>query len=239
MNQQEAEDCLAQRKNKKLSEVGEAVDVLYQIYKTYKKMATKCLVPSSKLSAYRSVFQLPKGIRWKVDEGKIEIAKAQHIARLNEEQDQWLLAFIAVERKLKVVECKRVVDLVQKENWKIKKALGDVTGVRFEEMPPPPLVLPFEVDFWFKFTQFAWERYMNFADLCYQLIREGVDMDVDNNKIAAADLDRLSKTLIGSISADFDGFKTSIGNTIGSTIAALRQTPNQPHETEKDTLNLS
>ena len=238
MNEQDAIACLANRKKQKPSEIGEAVDALYQIHKTYKKIATAYSVPPNFLSLRHSVFQLPKGIRWKVDEDQISIDQALQIAKLKREQDQWLLAITAVEKKLSATECKRAVDLFLKDNWEIKEALSTVTGVRFEDISPPMLMLPVGVDFWFALIQSAWERSTNFADLCYQLIREGVYVD---NQAIATEIESIAKesaiqleSIAKESAAKIESIAKDSSAKLESIAIALRQADNQYVETDKD-----
>ena len=169
---------LSDTEGKTPSELGEAVDVLYQEYRTYEQIAQQLPVSSNFLRSRHRIFQLPKGIRWKVDQGEIGITQADQITRLRDEEAQWLLAITAIEKNLKAAECESVVNLVLKEKWSIRNALSAVNGVRFEEISPPVLLLPIGVDFWFALIRASWGEGKDWQDLCYQLIREGVDVDV-------------------------------------------------------------
>ena len=218
MNEQDAITCLASHKNRKPSEIGESVDVLYKIYGTYNKTKTaqRLSVSCDFLSSRHRVFQLPKGIRWKVDEGQIGITQARQIAKLKNKEAQWLLAITTVEKKLHAIECENVVNLVLKEDWEIKNALSTVAGVRFDGISPPALMLPVGVDFWFALIQSAWGQSKNWQDLCYQLIREGVDVD---NKEIAAQLEALTK---------------NVSTQLESIAVTLRQAGDKHAEAEKE-----
>lgn len=191
-NQAAAIACLADSDNRKPSEIGESIDVLYKIYGTYDKVAQQLSMSRSFLSSRHRIFQLPQGIRWKVDEGQIGIGQAYQIIRLKDEEAQWLLAITAVEKKLRANECENVVNLVLKEGWTIRDAISTVTGVRFEEISPPALLLPVGVDFWFALIRASWGQSKDWQDLCYQLIREGVDVD---SKEIADQLEALAKDM--------------------------------------------
>ena len=190
MDTQEAMACLADPNNRKLSEVGESIDVLYKLHGTYDNVAQQLSISRGFLSSRHRIFQLPKGIRWKVDEGQIGISQADQITRLKDEEAQWLLAITAVEKNLRANECENVVNLVLKEGWSIRDALSMAVGVRFDEISPPALLLPVGVDFWFALIRASWGQSKDWQDLCYQLIREGVDVD---NKEIAAQLEALAK----------------------------------------------
>ena len=92
MDTQEAMACLANPNNRKLSEVGESIDILYKIHGTYDNLAQQLSISRGFLSSRHRIFQLPQGIRWKVDEGQIGISQADQITRLKDEEAQWLLA---------------------------------------------------------------------------------------------------------------------------------------------------
>ena len=78
-----AKDCLRSYKTRKPSEIGEAIDVLLKEPKaSYKTIAQSFdTLSSSFISSRHKIFLLPKGIRWKVDNGKITIAQAAQICR--------------------------------------------------------------------------------------------------------------------------------------------------------------
>lgn len=200
MNEQSAIECLNVYKNLKPSEVGRAVDVLYRLHGTYEKVAQQLevVIPDSSLGRMHRIFKLPKGILWKVDEGQIGYTQAAQITRLEEEESQWLLAITIVEKKLRANECQNVVNLVLKEGWSIKDALSAVTGVHFDEISPPTLLLPVGVDFWFALIRASWVQSKDWQDLCYQLIREGVDVD---SKEVADQLDALADDVATNLEA--------------------------------------
>lgn len=196
MNVDEAMACLA-TPDIKLSEEGEAVDILYRQYGTYSLISDKLNMEgirrsSNFLNTRHRIFQLPEGIRWKVDEKRIGVTQAYQISRIENERDQWLLAISVVEKDLSPTECERVVNLVSNQGNSVKEALSVVAGVRFEEISPPTLLLPVGVDLWFDLIRSAWSREENWEDLCYQLIREGIDV---NLKEVAVQLESLASTL--------------------------------------------
>ena len=204
MNEQEAINCL-NAEDASPSELGESVDVLHRLHGTYAKIAQQPKVNKSEefLGRMHRIFRLPKGILWKVDEGQIGITHASFITRLKDEQGQWLLAIASAEKELRATECEDVVNLVLKQGWSIKDALSTVTGVKFEEISPPILVLPVGVDFWFDLIRASWGQSKDWQDLCYQLIRAGVDVDTKEiadkldmlSNAVAADLEALAMTL--------------------------------------------
>lgn len=169
-------EYLTAPEGKKVSEVGEAVDVLYQKYHSYKAIAQQLKVSDKFLSSRHHIFQLPKGIQWKIDQGQIGIGQGYEISRLENEDDQWLLALAVVEQDLKANECANVVNIVLKQEGSIKDALSVSTGVRFDE--GKPLMLIIRPDLWIPMSRAAWGQCKNWEDLCYQLIRQGVDVDI-------------------------------------------------------------
>ena len=200
MDTHEAIACLAEPDNRKPSEIGDAVDLLYRIHGSYKEIAQQlpAKISDKMLGQRHRIYQLPKGILWKVDEGQIGITQAYQITRLPNTDDQWILAITVVEKKLRAAECENVVSLVLKENWAMRDALGTVTGVRFEEISPPLLMLPIKVDFWFALTQSAWGQGEDWQDLCYRIIRQGVDVD---NKEVAAQLEAVTRNVSSQLSS--------------------------------------
>ena len=198
MDENDAVKCLGDHTNKKPSEIGEAVDVLHREFHSYDAIAKQLntslsinLRPGFLGSRHR-IFKLPKGIRWKIDQGKIGIRQAVSITRLESESDQWLLALAVVEKNIGASECENVANLVVRDAWSIRDALGNVTGVRFEKIMPPALLLPMTVDFWYALSQSAWEKGMDWQDLCYQLIRQGLGIDL---VAVAAQLEEIAGSL--------------------------------------------
>lgn len=179
MDENSAVDCLTNRSKKRPSEIGQAVDVLYQVHGTHKKIVQQLQldVGSHYLWNMRRIFHLPQGIRWKVDKGQIKVAQGCEISRLSDEDDQWMLAITVVEKNLKAKECNNVVNLVLNEGRAMRDALSTVTGVRFEEINPPVLLLPIGVDFWFALSKAAWQQSEEWQDLCYRIIRQCIDID--------------------------------------------------------------
>ncbi len=179
MDESSAVDCLTNRSEKKPSEIGQAVDVLYQVHGTHAKIVQELQlnVGGDYLRSMRRIFHLPKGIRWKVDKGQIKVPQGYEISRLEDEDDQWMLAITIVEKNLKAKECKNVVNLVLNKGRTMRDALSTATGVRFEEINPPVLLLPIGVDFWFDLSKAAWQQGEEWEDLCYRIIRQGIDID--------------------------------------------------------------
>lgn len=184
MDENDAIMCLVNHTNRKPSEIGAAVDTLHHRLHSYdaisERLNTEFSVNLSPgfLNSRHRLFKLPKGIRWKIDEGKIGITQAASITRLEREPDQWLLAVAVVERNISSSDCENVANLVVRRTLSIKEALSRVVGVRFDEISPPALLLPMPVDFWYALSQSAWDKGMDWQDLCYQLIRQGLDIDL-------------------------------------------------------------
>ena len=176
MEEKIAIEYLTAPEGKKPSEVGEAVDILYQKYHTYTAIVKQFKVSADVLNSRHRIFKLPKGIQWKIDQGQIGITQAYEISRLENEDDQWLLALAVVEQDLKATECANVVNIVLRREGSIRDALSVSTGVRFDE--GKPLMLIIRPDLWIPMSRAAWGQCKNWEDLCYQLIRQGIDVDI-------------------------------------------------------------
>ena len=176
MEEKIAIEHLTAPQGKKLSEVGEAVEVLYQKHGSYEAIARQVSVSAKFLNSRHRIFQLPKGIQWKIDQGQIGIDQSYEISRLENEDDQWLLALAVVEQNLKATECSNVVNLVLRQDKPIREALSISTGVRFDE--GKNLILIIRPDLWIPMSRAAWGQCKNWEDLCYQLIRQGIDVDI-------------------------------------------------------------
>ena len=180
MNVDVALEVLACTSGKNLSEVGEAVDVLYNSYGSYSRIIKECKLDLSPdyLSIRRKIFLLPRGIRWKVDVGVINLSQINEIVRLSNENDQWLLAVLSVDKKLTTLDCKRVVNLVVKERWTLRSALRDALGIRLDVDEVHPVLLSIGWEFWFGLTKSAWGTEMEWQDYCYDIIQRGLRVDV-------------------------------------------------------------
>lgn len=192
MDAKTATEYLTAPSQRKISEIGEAVDVLYQKYHSYKAIAQQLNMSMSPnfLSSRHRIFQLPKGIQWKVDQKQIGIRQGYQISRLENEDDQWVLAFAIVEEKLSAKECEDVVNIVLKQNSSISDALSVSTGVRLDKIQP--LLLPIGFDIRLAICRSAWNQCENWEDLCYRLIRQGIDVDI---KKVAIQLETLASDL--------------------------------------------
>ena len=162
---------------KKPSEVAKAVDVLYQALGTYQSI-TREMGKSDKFWIVRHrISQLPVGILWKVDEGYIGIEQAYQITRLKQEGDKWILAIAIVETKgLTAKECGKVVNAVLNGGKSIMDSLSILVGIHFDEIQP--LSLPLGSDIWTEICKIAWTQRQKWEDLCYQLVRQGVDVNI-------------------------------------------------------------
>ena len=190
MDVEEAIEYLTVSEGRKPSQLGEAVDVLYQKHGSYAKIAQQLNITASFLSSRHRIFLLPKGIQWKVDQEQIGFSQGYQISRLDNEEDQWLLALAVVEENLKADECENVVNIVLKQNESIRGALRISTGVRFDE--GKPLILLIRPDLWVPMCRAAWSQGKNWEDFCYQLIRQGIDVDI---KKVSAQLEAIAADL--------------------------------------------
>ena len=192
MNLETAIDYLTNTKKRKVSEIGKAIDVLYQEYHSYENISKKLGKSSKFLSKIHHIFKLPEGVKWKVDEGHIGTEQGYQISRLAKKDDQWLLAFTIIEEKLRTKECEDVVNIVIKQNRPLKYVLSESIGVRFDKIKP--LLLPIGFDIQFAISRASWEKRENWKDLCYRLIRQGLDVNIqefaNQLKELAADLEK-------------------------------------------------
>lgn len=191
MNSKTARKIIAAHTENKPSEIAEAVDVLYQEFGTYQAI-TREIGKSDKFWIMRHrISQLPSGILWKIDEGHIGIGQGYQIARLKREEDQWLLAIVIIEaRCLTTKECRKVVNLVLNEEKSIIDSLSILADIHFDEIQP--LSLPVGSDIWIEICKIAWTRRQKWEDLCYQLVRQGVDVDFQE---LASQLEKLASDL--------------------------------------------
>ena len=194
MDLKTAKAIIVDHVQRKPSEIAEAVDVLYREFGTYQAI-TQEMGKSDKFWIMRHrISQLPGGIRWKIDEGHIGIGQGYQIARLKREEDQWLLAIAIIEaRPLTAKECRKVVNLVLNENKSITESLSIAASIHFDEIQP--LSLPLGSDVWVEICKIAWTRYQKWEDLCYQLVRQGVDVDFQE---LASQLEKLASDLRNS-----------------------------------------
>ena len=191
MNLKTAKQIITEHPQRKLSEIIEAVDVLYQEFGTYQAI-TQEIGKSDKFWIMRHrISQLPSGIRWKIDAGQISIGQGYQIARLQREDDQWLLAIAIIEaRCLTAKECQKVVTLVLSEDKSMVDSLRILADIRFDEIQP--LSLPLGSDVWISICKIAWERGQKWEDLCYQFVRQSVDIDFQE---IATQLEKLASDL--------------------------------------------
>ena len=168
MDKDTAREYLTDPQGKKPSEIGEAVDVLREDYRSINEMAREFPVGEKFLWNRHRIFQLPKGIRWKVDEKEISINKGVQIARLRNEDAQWVLAFAIVEEKLEEDVCSNVVNRVLKHNDSIRDALRASAGVQCDKITS--LLLPLSFDIRLAIAPKAWNRSQELQDFCYDQI---------------------------------------------------------------------
>ena len=186
-----AKELLTAENARKPSEIAEAVDILYQELGTYQAIAQEVGRSDKFWGVRHRIFQLPVGIQWKIDKGQIGIEQGYQISRLKNDEDQWLLAVAIIETKdLTAEECKNVVNLVLNEGKSIRDAFGILAGIHFDKIQP--IVLPLGFDIRLEICKVAWTRSQEWADLCYQLILQGIDVDI---KEVARQLEKLASDL--------------------------------------------
>lgn len=171
-----AREHLSNPEGKTPCEIGEAVDVLYPEYGTYVTVARQFGKSDKFWNVRHRLFQLPEGIRWKVDGGQIGIEQGYQISRLTNDDDQWVLALTIIEvENLTAKECQNVVNLVLNQEKSIRDALSVSAGIRFDKIP---LLLPLNFDIRLSICKVAWKQYQNWEDLCYRLILQGIAVDI-------------------------------------------------------------
>lgn len=192
MDIETAIDYLSSSKQRNPSEIGQAVDVLYQEHPYYKEITRqhKLKISPHFLRQRHGIFKLPKGIQWKVDQDQIKVSQGYQISRLRNEDDQWLLAFVVIEEKLNLNECNGIVNMVLKKNVPIRDALRILTGVRCDKIVP--VLLPLEFDIQLAMCRSAWNRSKDWRDFCYYLMLQGIDVDI---KKVATQLEVLASDL--------------------------------------------
>ena len=192
MDSQTARDWLNDAGDRKSSERGEAVDVLYRELGNYEAIAKEVALSPDRLSDLHKVFLLPDGISWQVDEGKIRLGHVQQISRLQGDE-QWLLAFIIVQKKISVKDSKEVVDAVVKKNRDLRDVLHNMIGIRFDE-PLPSLLTGFTFEYRFRVSRAAWGKKLKWEDFCQKAIEEATRVDLDH---IARELESLAHQLRG------------------------------------------
>lgn len=178
MDIETAKEYLSTPDNRKLTELGEAVETLYQEYGSYKKIAIEVNMSAERLSQFHRVFLLPNGIRWKIEEGKIPLSHAWQISRLDKENDQWLLTFSIVTKRLNADDIREVVNTVIKHNRPINDVLHDLIGIRFDQVDEP-LLLPFSFMDRFNIARAAWDKKLNWPDFCLKAIKSATRVDLE------------------------------------------------------------
>ena len=177
MDSQTARDWLNDTGDRKPSERGEAVDVLYRELGNYEAIAKEVALSPKRLRDLRRVFLLPEGIRWQVDEGKIRLGHVQQISRLQGDE-QWLLAFTIVQEKISVKDSKELVSAVVKKNRDLRDVLHNMIGIRFDE-PLPSLLEGFTFEYRFRVSRAAWGKKLEWEDFCHKAIEEATRENVD------------------------------------------------------------
>ena len=191
MDMETARGIIAAHDQNKPSEIAKAVDILYQELGTYQSI-TQEIGKSDKFWIVRHrISQLPVGILWKIDEGDIGIEQAYQITRLKQEEDQWVLAIAIIEAKdLTAKECSQVVNLVLNEGKSIMDSLRFLAGIHFDKIQP--VLLPLGSDIWINICKIAWEQRQKWEDLCYQLVLQGIAVNIQE---IASQLEKLALDL--------------------------------------------
>ena len=72
----------------------------------------------------------------------------------------------------------------------IIESLSILADIHFDEIQP--LSLPVGSDIWIEICKIAWTRHQKWEDICYQLVRQGVDVDFQE---LASQLEKLASDL--------------------------------------------
>jgi len=132
-----------------------------------------------RLRNYHHVYQLPSGIRWQIDEGKIKLGHATQIARLPNPDDQWVLAFSIFTKNLTVESSREVVNSFLKSKRLLRDILHELIGIRFDQIDEP-LFLTFLFSERLELCKTAWSKRQNWADFCLGSIRAATRIDLDS-----------------------------------------------------------
>ena len=190
------------------SEIGNAIEVLYPVFGTYKAIAEAFGRSDKFWNIRHRLFQLPAGIRWKVDEGQISIDQSYQISRLKNDEDQWLLAIAIIETEdLTASECGNVVNLVLKGDKSIQDALSVSAGVRSDNIQP--LLLPLGFNIRLAICKRAWGQCQEWEDLVYQFILQSIDVDI---KEIAFQLEKLASDMHKAGKTEADPPHADIGS---------------------------
>lgn len=203
MDAEEAKFILEDPDGKKLSEIGEAIDVLLRRrWKSGKRRGCKGLSEeigkeririsgrkrSFTLLELHSIYRMPQGIRWKIDLEKIGASQGVEIARLKSEEDQWVLALAVDAKQMSAKDCRATVNLALRKpeagekNYSLREALGIVSGIRFRDIPRVMEMLSPEE--WIAVSKEAWNRKMDWQDFFHRLATEKQSVLSDMEKMA-------------------------------------------------------
>lgn len=210
MINEKAWEILKNPEGKKSSEIGEAIDVSLPQYRPKnrakggyeelsKEIGKKKLKVSEhgsfRLSQIHRIYRLlPQGIRWKIDQREISIAQGLQIARLESEEDQWVLALAvayAVKKskgkrsaQLSEEDCKNIVKRVLENGDSIRDSVGK-SGVLFKKLDPSVAVSKFSSpEEWIAVSKEAWNRHMNRPAFYSHLIAQKYSVLSDIEKVA-------------------------------------------------------
>lgn len=156
---------------------GEAIDFFLRNGFNYKRLGEKYGISSDRLRSLHRVFSLPDGLKWKIDSGKIKIGHANQIARLENEDDQWMLGFCIFLKNLTIGDSKEIVNSFLRQDEPLKHILHELIGIRFDQIDEP-LLLPFSILERLELCKSAWTKNIEWADFCLQSIKCSAKMDL-------------------------------------------------------------
>lgn len=194
MNIEEANRVVAGYSEQPLEVLGEAIALLKRRYGAYERIAQQVGVGAATIAQYHHISELPDGIRWKVEEGQLRLGLARQVCRLEDENDQWMLAYAIVDAAedgaVPQEEWKRAVDEVLKSGRSMEEVLQERLGAASEKTVQ--MVVSF--DYWFRFQlcRAAWNRRQSWYDLAYEILTQWLK---GREFASTADLGRISQQL--------------------------------------------
>ena len=177
MDIEQASRALQNYKRERLCDIGRAIDALHEEHATYGRIAEEVGVGAVTIGKYHRLSRLPRGIQWKIEQGQLSRGHAQQICRLEDENDQWMLALAIVEATKQATitrrQCQDAVEDVLGAGKPMEQVLCERFGIELGDVVS--LLLP--VPYWFRLRacRAAWNREKEWKDLAFQVLEEWLD----------------------------------------------------------------
>lgn len=177
MDIEQASRALQNYKRERLCDIGRAIDALHEEHATYGRIAEEVGVGAVTIGKYHRLSRLPRGIQWKIEQGQLSRGHAQQICRLEDENDQWMLALAIVEATKQAAitrrQCQDAVEDVLGAGKPMEQVLCERFGIELGDVVS--LLLP--VPYWFRLRacRAAWNREKEWKDLAFQVLEEWLD----------------------------------------------------------------